>query len=81
MHADVSKDRKREEFVPLVVPLLDDRSRKVRRITAWLLVPWTAHLSAEEVARSLLEEKDSGTQSWKKLLLRRILEAKEKDKE
>jgi RNA polymerase sigma factor (sigma-70 family) len=54
-------ERKRREFLPLVIPLLADRSRRVRRIVAWDLRPWAADVPIEKAVQAVLGEKDPRT--------------------
>jgi RNA polymerase sigma-70 factor (ECF subfamily) len=84
MYMDVAVERKRREFAPLVVPLLLDRSRRVRRRVAMLLQgAWgEADLSdlvpMETVAEALLKEEEPLTRQWLERLMQKVLEARKK---
>jgi len=77
LHVEVDDRRKAEEFVPLVLPLLRDRSGLVRRIAAWGLRRWPEHVPLEIAARSLLEETHQQARRSKQSLLKSILAARE----
>ena len=70
---DVPEERKRREFVPLVVPLLFDRSKRVRRHAAWQLARRPEFVPLDQAARALLREKDRVTRAWMESLMRRVL--------
>ena len=79
---DVSDERKRKEFVPLVVPLLRDRSKRVRRLASWHLQHgWSGEVPLETAARAVLEEKDRVTRRLLEGLLRTVLNLCEKRKD
>lgn len=67
---DVDEERKRREFVPLIVPLLRDRSTRVRRRAAWDLKAWASELPLSVVAQALVDEKDTYTRSCMEQLIR-----------
>lgn len=56
---DVDDGRKRKELLPAVVPLLHDRSNRVRRATATFLHDWACHVPLDEVAKAFVEERVS----------------------
>lgn len=60
LDVDVAEQRKREEFVPLVVPLLDDPSRRVRRAvtTHWIMGDAIYEYPLEEVVVAMTGETD-----------------------
>jgi HEAT repeat protein len=63
MQMDVPAERKVREFLPLVVPMLDDRSARVRRTTASYLLEYAAHVPADLAARAYFGEKRP-TRQW-----------------
>ena len=81
MHLDVSIERKRDEFLPLVAPLLLDPSMRTRRRIAVLLQGgWgeddmSAHVPLEIVAEAHLREKNELAQRWLGTLLEKRLQA------
>jgi len=77
LEIEVDDQRKREESVPLVVPLLNDRSKFTRRAAAWHLLNWTEAVPLAAAARSLLDEDDHHALHWKKGIVRAILDAQE----
>ncbi len=58
MDIDVPDQRRREEFLPLVIPMLLDRSKKVRLNLVWVLRRWAADLPGDILVEALLEERD-----------------------
>jgi HEAT repeat protein len=77
LELDVGDDRKRREFVPLIVPLLNDCSTRVRRRAAWELQPWASEVPLSTVARALLNEQDAYTRGHMERLLRAALDAQD----
>ena len=81
MEVDVSFERKRDEFLPLVAPLLLDRSMRTRRRIALLLQGgWgeddmSAHVPLEIVAEAHLRETNELAQRWLGTLLEKRLQA------
>ena len=73
----VDDRRKREEFLPLILPLLNDRSKFTRRMVAWRLMSWTEAIPLALAARSLLDEDDRCALDCKKVIVRKILDAQE----
>lgn len=63
MNLPVSEDRKRREFVPLLVERLDDAGGIVRRYAAWLLLPYADLVPVEPVARAFMLE-PSASKRW-----------------
>lgn len=74
---DIDEERKRTEFLPLVLPLLVDRSARVRVTTAWMLGHWAGDVPVADAARALLDETHPRVRPAKEWLLRRVLEAHE----
>ena len=72
---DVPDERKRQEFVPLVVPLLYDRSRVLRYQTAPTLERWAADVPLETVAQAIVEEEDDRNLRRLKTLMGYVLDA------
>ncbi|HUW57133.1 MAG TPA: sigma-70 family RNA polymerase sigma factor [Planctomycetota bacterium] len=75
---DVDDERKRKEFLPLLIPLLEDRSARVRRRAAFDLRPWAADVPLAVAARALANEKHPATQGWIAGLVRAVLEVQDK---
>jgi len=80
LHTDVGDERKRKEFVPLVIPLLTDPSKRVRRAASWALSDWAQAVPIKEVATALLFEKDQEIFLQLKCLMKKVLNSKEKSK-
>ncbi|MBT4497969.1 MAG: sigma-70 family RNA polymerase sigma factor [Gemmatimonadetes bacterium] len=72
---DVSDERKRREFVPLIVPQLRDRSRGLRYHIAPTLERWAADVPLEEVAQAIVEEEDDRNLRQLKVLMGCVLDA------
>ena len=77
LNLDVNDDRKRRDFVPLIVPLLRDPSIRVRRSTASELRPWASEVPLDTAARAFLAETDPYARGCMEQLLRAILEAQD----
>jgi len=81
MEVDVGFERKRDEFLPLVVPLLLDRSMRTRRRIAVLLQGgWgeddmSAHVPLEIIAEAHLREENELAKRWLGRLLEKRLQA------
>jgi len=80
---DVSDERKREEVLPLALPLLSDASSRVRSTTAWLLgiTGLVGDVPLVVAAKTLVEETRSNARQAKEFLLRRVIAAHEADGE
>jgi RNA polymerase sigma-70 factor (ECF subfamily) len=76
LSVDAAPDRRREEFVPLVIPLLWDVSRRVRKRAAYALGWHPDEVPLEPVVRALLDEDDSKVRPWKADLVRAVLDAR-----
>jgi len=76
LYVNVPDERKRREFLPLVVPLLADPSRRVRRNLPWHLRKWAADVPLETVARAFVEETDPQARRCLGGLMRGVLAAK-----
>ena len=76
MRIDARSERKMREFLPLVLPLLCDRSKRVRRAVAWGLCTWQKAdtIPLEPVVQALVAEKDHVTRSYLMRLARVIAE-------
>ena len=71
-----SDERKRTEFVPLVVELLFDPAKAVRLRAAWHLQRrWAADVPMDKAARALLEEPNRAVRKVKEDLLQAVLDA------
>ena len=77
LYVDVDDERKRGEFVPLVIPMLFDHSSHVRRAAAWVLREWPDEVPLEKAVRALLDEKNPRALRFMRNLLRCILCARE----
>jgi RNA polymerase sigma factor (sigma-70 family) len=81
MSLDVEGRRKRDEFLPLVLPLLTDPSGRVRRAVAWRLVnspDLAAAVPVATVARAVLQEKRAGAKRhYIEAAMRAVIEAQE----
>jgi len=71
-----TEERRRTEFVPLVVPLLKDHSEKVRCRAAWVLEPWAGDVPIEIVAEALLEVRSPLARRCIRSLLRKVINAR-----
>jgi RNA polymerase sigma-70 factor (ECF subfamily) len=71
----VPEQRIRSEFVPLIADLLDDPSKRVRKLAAYRLHPYAADVPLATATRSLLTEEDRLCRSAKERLVRAILQA------
>jgi len=86
LELEVDDARKRNEFIPLVLPLLEDRTARVRTRVAWELggcVEWEScrnrfyrFVPLEVAARSLADENDPLARIFKAALVRAIIDAK-----
>lgn len=74
----VGEERKRQEFLPLIVPLLADPAKGVRRDVASTLQDWTADVPLEAAARALAEEMNGGVRRYLASVILGILESREK---
>jgi RNA polymerase sigma-70 factor (ECF subfamily) len=75
LYLDVPYDRKRREFLPLVLPMLHDPSRRVRRNLPYHLQPFAADMPLETVARAFAEETDPLARRWLRVLMRKVVAA------
>ena len=75
--ADVTDERRRKEFIPLIVPLLFDPSKKVRHFVAGRLC-WKAadQVPLETVAEALVNEDDPANRERLLYLLQKVLETR-----
>jgi len=72
-----SDERKRTEFVPLIVGCLFDRAKQVRQCAACVLRRgWASDVPLERAARALLEETNRTVRQSKEDLLRAVLDAR-----
>jgi RNA polymerase sigma-70 factor (ECF subfamily) len=74
LSSDVPEERKRREFLPAILPLLRDGSRKVRRVVAWYLRPWASDVPLPLATRAHLDEEHHSTKGALAMLLRRVLD-------
>jgi len=56
LRVDIPEERKIKELVPLVIPMLDDRSGRVRRRAAWVLSRYPAQVPVEAAVRAVLKD-------------------------
>ena len=73
---DVSSVRRRDEFVPLAIPLLRDRSENVRSRAAQMLWQWPQDVPIDAAAEALLEARSPKARRMIQRLLRKVLEAR-----
>jgi RNA polymerase sigma-70 factor, ECF subfamily len=75
---DVSESRRREEVVPLLIPLLFDPSKRVRHFTVGML-NWRGGTAVplETVARALVQEEDFEVRDRLIRLMGKVLEGQE----
>ena len=73
-----SSERKRREFVPRILPMLQDPSKRVRRHVAYDLADWSRDVPLETVTRALLAENDPETRKRLKRLAHAVLHGGEK---
>jgi hypothetical protein len=78
LDGDAPEERKRREFLPLIVPLLSDRSGRVRRLVAWDLQPWAADVPVEKVVQAVRKERDPRVREALLRLLDVVMRAGEK---
>lgn len=74
---DVPDERKRREFLPIVLPLLADASARVRSNAAWALYHWPGDVPLAIAARAFLNETHPRVRPAMGHLLRRVLEVHE----
>jgi RNA polymerase sigma factor (sigma-70 family) len=67
---DVPEERKHSEFVPLVLDLLEDRSRWIRRKAAYTLQHYAEHVPLERAALALA---DVGPDEWSRRTMSRLV--------
>ena len=72
-----TKAEKRREFLPLIIPLLADPTRRVRRDAAVVLRECAADVPLEAAVRALAQEADGRVLRHLKPLVLAILEARE----
>ena len=72
---DVPAERRREEFVPLAIPLLWDVSKRVRKRAAYALSWHPDEVPLEPVLQALIDERDPDVRIWKIGLLGEVLNA------
>lgn len=80
MRMDIPEERMRKEFLPLIVPLLSDRSRSVRARLAlpWMWARWVADIPVDAVITAIEGEQDPHIRMRKQRLLTAVLKAKDK---
>ncbi|MCC7406530.1 MAG: sigma-70 family RNA polymerase sigma factor [Phycisphaeraceae bacterium] len=64
---------KQKGYVRLVLPLLGDASRRVRRAAAWTLAPWAQHVPVKAAVEALAREQDRKTAERMRILVKEIL--------
>ncbi|MBI2501910.1 MAG: sigma-70 family RNA polymerase sigma factor [Candidatus Latescibacteria bacterium] len=74
----VGEERKRQEFLPLIVPLMADPAKEVRRGVASMLRGWAADVPLEAAARALAKEMNGGVRRYLASVILGILEYCEK---
>lgn len=77
LYLNVDKDRVSKEFVPLVIPLLEDPTKLVRQRAAWELANnWAADVPLEDAALALANAPDAETHKAIGRLVKEIVKAK-----
>lgn len=76
---EVEKKRKRKEFLPLIIPLLADPAKGVRRDVASTLQEWAADVPLEVAAGALAREMNGRVRKYLAPLVLEILESREKN--
>ena len=71
LHLQVDHDTKRQEIIPLVLPMLSDRARRVRWRTAYELRSWAADVPVATIETALTGETKTGVSDELKRLLAR----------
>lgn len=73
----VDERRRREEILPLVLQMLFDPSRRLRRFFALTEVmgKWAAHIPIETVARAIAQEEDEAVRERMRRLLQMVIAA------
>jgi HEAT repeat protein len=66
---NVSDERKQKEFIPLILPLLNDRSKRVRRFALESLGKYPQAVPLEAAATMFVNEKDAKLQKGVKRLI------------
>ena len=75
LQIDVAEERKVREFIPLLLPLLNDPSGRVRSSIAQLLAnDWAKHVPLESAAWAVLNTQDDILRMQMEKLLRLVLE-------
>jgi len=77
LHLKVDDERKRTEFIPLLLPLLRDHSGGVRWRTAYELSHWAADVPLSVAARALADETNARARGMLARLVRRIIAARD----
>ena len=81
LNLDVEVERTVREFLPLVLPLLADRSWRVRwRVAYELTVKWTEHVPLNVAAKALAVERHPRVRHQMERLVLAILEAREESR-
>ncbi|MBT4501969.1 MAG: sigma-70 family RNA polymerase sigma factor [Gemmatimonadetes bacterium] len=76
LRLEVDEQRKREEFLPLLIPLLEDCSGLVRRNAGQRLQSWAADVPLETAARALANERNPEAREALGDLVLAIIEAR-----
>ena len=74
---NIDAKRKRDEFVPLIIPLLKDPAKRVRWRVSYELQKWAAYVPLEAAALALADERDPGAKQGMGLLVHAIIDARE----
>ena len=78
---DVDDQRRRDEFIPLILPLLADPTRQVRQRVAFELQSWAQHVPLAAAARTLADESHPHVRLAMGRLVHCVLEARERAEE
>jgi len=80
LEVNVDEERIRCEFIPLIVPLLSDPSKRVRRNVVWLLHDWAANVPLAAATRACLAETDPLARWYMEILVNKIIASQDKHK-
>jgi RNA polymerase sigma-70 factor (ECF subfamily) len=70
----VDEEQKRQQILPMVLPLLHDRAKRVRWRVAYELYPWAAYVSIDEIERACRTETYAAARDKLARLLRKATE-------
>jgi RNA polymerase sigma-70 factor (ECF subfamily) len=77
---DVPDERRRKEFLPLIIPLLRDPSRQVRLNAIWTVRRWAGDVPGDVLVEALLEETCPRARGGFEILARAALESRREER-